>query len=708
MYAQLAVPFLVHALVLFVPGTLILRCLRFDWIWAACLSPLATIGYYCLIGQVYATLGIAANVWLMMLPAIICCVLAYHFLVRNNECIDLPKMAWWLPLLYITVGLGLGVTLFLTRLTRAEIFLQAYDVTEHLNLTRALADSGHFSSLGTSFYLEARDAAINPYPGTYFYPASWHILCALVVQATGADVPVVINASEYLFGCVVWPLSVLALLQFTCPDKREVVVAGSVACMSFINFPWVLFIYGPIYPNFAGFSSILGIVTVFAMLLSDDKTPLERGILGGTFVLFGIGLGLLHPAAIFTAGVLLVPCGVYRIWKLTAQKREGIIIPSVVAGAFLLACCAFWYFCFKHPAFHDIVWHNWPKYTQTWQGLFNIITLAYTYQYWYEFTAQLLLGLCVIIGGVYALHTPGRQWLAVSYLLTCIIMFFCATREGNLRQLLTGFWYSDALRVAAMCVLAAAPLAALGLGWFYTVILDFVDRYNRQRERTTHAPKIATACLLLFLLLNFLPESEMPGSRYELVLNDKYKAAKPLDQWHGASEIKVRSLTRTYHSFHTPFGDYRAAFDAKMSEARVISPNEDIFIRRLSEYVPQDAVVINDPMDGSFLTYGLKNVRCYYRNFIDHGFEETRESMLIRTNLDHITTNAAVRDAVKKIGAEYVIIMSHKGSASSFINLRGDYSKTYACGIRDITPYTEGFELIFRQGDMYLYRITAE
>jgi hypothetical protein len=147
------------------------------------------------------------------------------------------------------------------------------------------------------------------------------------------------------------------------------------------------------------------------------------------------------------------------------------------------------------------------------------------------------------------------------------------------------------------------------------------------------------------------------------------------------------------------------AFDKKMAVANAISPEEVSFIKQVAEVVPTGDVVLNNPMDGSFLAYGIADVRVYYRNFVDNGFDETQQSQILRQRLADYPNDPEVQQAVVDSNAKYVLILSTTGSKGSFINLRGDYSEEFYGGIRNVSEDNPGFELLLSEDDMRLYRI---
>lgn len=691
-----------------VPGYLLLRTCGLNRIWSLCLAPLPSIGILCMIGQVFATIGVSVDAIVMIMTSVIPLLCAFIAIGKKAITPNLPTIDWWVPLVYVGIGLGLTYSLFLGRLVRLEQIMQAFDTTHAVGLIRSFANAGRYSSLGVGYYLE--DANIDPFPGSMFYPASWHMLCALTVRLTGVSVPLAINASQFVSVAIVYPLSVCALMAAIFNGDRNRLIAGSLACLAFVYFPWVFLIFGPIYPNMAAFAVLPGILSIFICMTMDDVEMRHRILLFVAFLLGGLGLATLHPNAVFTAAVFLGPYCAWRIWITSRAKYEGYLLPAAFVLGFVVLFFGIWYGCFKAPMFRAIVWESWWFFTKEWQELINILTLSYTFGHWYEFAAQIPLALALILGVACAFNKADQRWLIVSYGFACLILMVCTTREGEFKHFLSGFWYCDHLRIAGMCCICGTPLATLGLAWIYEQIVRLTRLYNGNQN--TNVVKIAVFCSLLFMTLNFLPEFDMPGAYFDTVLNEGLNDDPDPREFERWTEERKRYEGRKYHSFHTTFGDYRTAFAFKTISDNPVTENERQFLFMVKNIVGNDDLIINNPMDGSFLAYGFNNLRVYYRSFVHYGWAETPESELIRTNLVNMSTNSDVRKAVDAIDAKYVLIMSESWSDLSYINLRGNYSPTRYQGISSITPDTPGFELVISQEvpyqNFYLYRILPE
>ena len=133
---------------------------------------------------------------------------------------------------------------------------------------------------------------------------------------------------------------------------------------------------------------------------------------------------------------------------------------------------------------------------------------------------------------------------------------------------------------------------------------------------------------------------------------------------------------------------------------------EEVFLTKAKQIVPDGSLILNDPMDGSFLAYSIYGMRMYYRNFVGFGdVNESAESKLIRLHLNELSINPDVQEAVDKVDAKYVVVLRGKEDEASFINLRGDYDPALFTGITSITESTPGFKLLLKTGPMALYEI---
>src|SRR4029079_2201201 len=94
--------------------------------------------------------------------------------------------------------------------------------------------------------------------------------------------------------------------------------------------------------------------------------------------------------------------------------------------------------------------------------------------------AHWFLGAATLWGFYRLLKVPRLRWLLVSHVLLVFLYVLCAGASGLLSRELTGFWYNDAQRVAALIPMTAVPLAALGITAAADVLARFVSRASSE------------------------------------------------------------------------------------------------------------------------------------------------------------------------------------------------------------------------------------
>lgn len=681
-------------LILLIPGYLAVRAIGANRTMAVCCSPVVGLSLIAALGQLYAILGISGGAVAVLAPLVILAAAGFALSkAKTFPELSLPDVSPLALLLALLLGAALGYNLYISRLGAPDAMFQAYDVTWHLDLIQAMSESGKFTSLGASPYLTAADAAIAPGDYSMFYPAAWHVLCAIVKSLAGVSTTIAINASMFVLPCLAFPLGVVAFVSTVFPRSKKRQIVAGVLSLAFVAFPWNLMAFGPVYANVAGFALLPAVWALFVHLLSDDASISDRARTAATVLVCCVGLALCHPNTIFTCVVMLAPFCVSRIAEVAKNRGVATVPRLTICVVFGLLCLGFWTLCYKLPLFHDTVSHVWPPYSRLFQQVVNILTLSYTYGFNVEIAAQLALAPIVIMGAVRLSHTEGKRWCVVSYALFCFILLVSTTQSNELKQFLAGFWYTDSMRLASIAAMSALPLAVEGFTWVLDIACEAGAFLARRESRQPRPALMVTVITAAFLVVNFMPEFSLPGIHRDYTSEE-------------LQQISGKEWRDWPKSIHTTFGDYRKASKDVYSYQAPLDMTEKVFLRKCADMVKDGALVVNDPMDGSFLGYGMNGLRMYYRNFTLLGTEnETEESCAIRTRLADYATDAEVQAAVEAVDAKYVIQLRHNGDDASFINLRGDYRPDLTSGINTITDDTPGFTCIYRVGPMALYRI---
>ncbi|GEM_PF-521409 len=703
-----AFTFLVFVACLYGPGYMVARALGVPRTWAVCTAPPATLGLVVVLCQLYSFASIPSMPVTVLGSIVLVSLVAILLLRKHAHPWQLPELSPLALLAAVLIGVAAGYILFVSSLPTYDYVFQMSDTAFHVNLIRTYANSGNMTLFTTDAYLD--NPAIRTMPPTGFYPAAWHQLCALVVQATGASVTTVINVSSFAAPACIYPLAMTAFVALAFDGDKKYVLGSTLVVLGFVAFPWILIIFGPVYPNLIGFATIPAAMWLFVHGIAAHITVSERIRTIALFLMCVLGQLFLHPNTLFTAVLILTPYGAFYIWNELLKADKGKRIALLAAGAFVLFCCVFWYGCYKMPFFAGIVnFSGWGRYVHHLQGLINILLLDYTFSGSYEYAPEYIVGAFVLIGFVKALHTREYRWMAASYFLACLLIFVSATTDLSIKALLTGFWYQDPNRLAANAAIAGVPLATLGLSWVYDRLLELVDAYNQKHTtRKTNRLKVAAVFSVVFLTLCFFPNFKLPGEYRDY---DTLTGGVPVGT-EGLTPTDEPAITgyqaqriKALKNVHTAFGDYRDLVDIAASDYRPLGQKEEIFLQKVKAYVPDDAVIINNPLDGSFFAYGMYNLNIYYRSFASFGIGESNEGRIIRAGLCNIAKDDEVKAAVKNIGAKYVLVMDDSTTGATFVNARGTWHPSAVLGITTINENTPGFEEVLRQGVCRLYKI---
>lgn len=654
-------------------------------------APIVSVALFGVLGIAYAKLGVFAG-WVSMgaLPAV-ACVLAFALSrpwrrpTRLAFAVDAARVPRCLHKRFnvkcfaLYMGVGLAVAGWFTALSLAspEGFIQSFDSMHHLGMIRTFTDTGFWSSLDVATYEPEVRATTMPIAGWSFYPVAWHVVASLAVSALGVPVTVAANAASFLFAGLVYPAGMFALMRGLFRDNAPVVACGAFATPAFMAFPWQMVNWGPLYPNLAAFALMPAVICLFMAIFSEGAARSERVAAACLFAAGIAALAFAQANAVFTAAVFLIPYCVQlarRIPRLLDKGKDTRLWQNV--SSLVAAACigVIWYALFNLPFMHDVVWHVWPAYTEAPDALGNILLLSYR-----ETLPQWVLACLVLVGAAGAWKDAPRRWLVWSYGLMCVIYFVTLTTDGFAKQLLAGFWYTDAARLGASMALFAVPLASLGLArvvgalsWRASGAANAQWMGEQLRAAVRRAALVLTAVVVaVFLVVNFRPMAEGP--------------------WRSAFGDLAQST--------------RNAYD--LSADNILSPDERAFVQKAAA-ITQDDLVLNMPDDGSEYAYALFGMNTYYRYSGPYGkADETPESVLIRKRLRNVATEVAVDQAVRTVKGAYLIMLDQGDPGLEKSRHLFTFEPRQWIGVSLVSDNTPGFEVVLAEGDMRLYRIVS-
>ena len=747
MWLQFVISLGLFLLILVIPGFCFFRLLKTSRLEALLLSPVFSVSLYSVLGILYGLLGVESSVVsAFAIPsALLLVVLAvklakgrgrlaaseklHESAIPGRGSLDARMAAF-----YLACGVVAGTVLFLKPLDGADSFISTYDNLYHYNAIRALVESGYWSPLDTSCYL-ALPSALNPMPGgTYpldgYYPLGWHILLTLLMELSGCALPVAVNVANFTFASVVFPLG-MYMLMATLFKKESTLVAGALCSCVCAAFPWYMLLEWPLFPNLAAFCLTPVLAACFIRLAKGLATRVVSGEVPGEgfrasvllagFLFACVACAAIHPNSIFTAALLLAPFVVWMVaWAIgrkygvVAGVMGGIVVGAIIVIAWVLLANAD---SFKYVMDEATKARQLPEEAWTAVAEFSFMNKA----------GQPILFVFALVGVVAVLASRRNCWIVVSFALVVLVYVASASfEEGPLRQILTGFWYSEPKRIGSIAGLASMPLVACGLSALYELVAALVAHIWEARvgaccadARREIAGQVAGIGPSDACTNNRGRDNEsdclLAGGegicRMRAVLTAVFALAfvgvvffapyvPPANQEHLEQNEDAQEPDETLAHASALQG---MACYAKMNYENPILDREEVaFIQKAAATIGSDQAVINLPYDGSLIAYGLTGLKVYYLERYGYaGAHETPESALIRTKLSEISTRADVLKAVQSTGCRYVLLLKRdKDIVYNFDPLLWQ-------GISDIDDATPGFTPVLSEGDMRLYRIDA-
>lgn len=530
-----------------------------------------------------------------------------------------------------------GVALALALRTPAALS-QSFDAVFHYTALAVIRDSGDASSLT----LGALDVPGAP---ARFYPAAWHDVTALVLATAGGAIPAGANAVAGVIAVLVWPLACVFLARQVFGPRPGTLAVTGLYSVGFTAFPWGLLKWGVLWPNLLGMSLVpvgLGLVLAVTGRAVDDAVGRPRALVLLAVTL--VGMALAHPntvvCLVVLASVLILVTTAQRAWDGRVGGAWWAVVAAVVVPVLLLAGLR------MTPLMREVAAVWWAP-TTTAAGAVGEALLHATHGR----RAEWLLAAVVLAGVVRSVRDPALRWLTAGHAVSAALFVMAASIQSPTTMLLTGFWYSDSWRIAAMLPITGVPLAALG-----TVA---IAEWLRGRIGSRVAAPVGAITLVVALIL--------------------------------AGATKGMHLGRTALVVHTTF----AAEDAPATN--LVSPDEAEFFARIRARVEPDAVVANNPWDGSALLWPLQGRRVLFGQL--DGRKQTAEQDYLAQNLVFAASDPRACQIAAKLGVRYLLVGEvHFWPTDPRVE---DYP-----GVRD-PGRLPGFRLVERQGELALFALSS-
>lgn len=503
---------------------------------------------------------------------------------------------------------------------------QDWDYVFHANATRLIADSGDMAP-------SALRAINNWELDSFFYPNAFHGYGAIVRDLTGAPIFDVLNAQTMMIAGVAG-LGLAGLLR-RIGAPTVVSAATPVLLAGFASFPYDLVWRGPVLPYALG----VALLPAFFVVLLDvlDGRRIAAGLAGGLAAASLMGV---QTSVALSAALAAVPLLVQR-WapgtRTVLRDLRGLALVAVSALVLALPYVTGVLSVSGSGALMD-----WPAVETFGQAVGDLVLLdhdAAAPQYW-------LAGLMIV-----GLLTVGRLrsmwwWLAAGAIAVGQFAL-TASSDSPLVQSLTGPWWNDRYRFAALAVLGFAPLAAAGL---YALargvghLLQGVRRWSRYR--------VAVPALV------------------------------------GLVGVVVLSNGLYFHS-----NDARVA--QSYQNQHFLDANEISAMGWLARQPEATSgMVMNDPSDGSAYLWAVGGVRPTFGHILTaDGAEGIKHLLLARFNC--LDSDDALRRAVQDLRINYVFV------SSGYV--RSNFSRSV--GLRDLDA-VRSLAPVYDRNGVQIYRVS--
>lgn len=556
------------------------------------------------------------------------------------------------PLGGMALAIGAAVTVAIGWLTvmlafgPVDAISPTYDAVYHYSAVARILQTGDASSLTLG--------ELNSPGRPSAYPAAWHDVVSLVVASTGASIPAASNLAAFAAAAVVWPLSCTLLVRQVVGRRAGALLVTPVLATAFTAMPWLLLNWGVLWPNLLGLAlvpaGLAAVVTVLG-LTRDSAVGRFRALLLGAAAV--PALALAHPNAAVSLLVLgLSPVLVAAATAAVRHVRERRFATAALAPAGALAAVAavVWLLAWS-PYLDGVRAFDWRASMGAREALTGVL--------WNGMNKRpelVVVSVLVVVGAVLALRHVRTAWLVPAHLTSALLYTLAVAREGDLVTALTGAWYNDSHRLAAMVPITGVPLATLGVLGAAGLVVRAVTALRRagttpERRRLLAVPVVAVLAAALVLLTD--------GFRigvHAAVIADAYR----------------------------------------YETGRVLQPGQREFLEAAGRATDPGAVVAANPWTGNGLLYPLTGREVLFPHLSGTW---TPDQELIRLRLHDVARDPVVCPALRATGVGYVI----DGPVTWWPwDPRAD---TYP-GLSEIDR-APGFEPVLAGGGSTLYRITA-
>lgn len=618
-----AVPeLLVATVVMVLPGLLVALALGFRREEAVGAAPAVSLGVLAVADVVSTVLhlawGLAVVGAVTLLGAGLCWVL--WFVVLRNRAVPRPpepRLGWCWSVAAVAVGVLAGGLAISHGIGTPESISQTFDAALHLNgiANVVAAHSAAPSVVG---------AASVPAGHAPFYPPLFHAVAALVVMTCGCTPIAAANIVAVVLAAVLWPLSTMLLVRTVVGPSRFALAFAMAATGVISVYPGMLVAYGVLWPNALSYSILPGALALAVLLVRHTRFRWVGSLHAGLALLVvAPALYYSHPGAAFAliaVGLPLLGAAELGLLAVSWGDRRRRILASGVCVVTVVALWAFWNGLYHLSSLNAVRAFYWSPRQSVAQAVGEALFLTSS------LSSQVgVIGVLVVVGAVWALRFRSARWLVVSHVVVIALVAISTSTDAPIRPTLTGFWYNDGFRVAALLPLTGVTLASMGALWTRAWIVGQVR-----------------------LLAASKPFSTTPGVTRGVVRWAQPTAAAVLGVAVVALLPTINPLSPVVSTVRSFYGDFPDP---------LVTPDEAVLYRHIAQWTPPGSDILGSPWTGAAYAGVLSGRQVVFPHMVT---TNDPERVLLMTSFDRFTTDPAVCRAVKDLHVRVVVDDSQK------------------------------------------------